>query len=170
MGHLYEYALKIEAIEQFYDENGNCKGTIELKSKPQRLFWYLNNETYLAEIDEAYGDAQRLMDDLQLRIFRYDNYGKGFMKKCSLSPDAFLQMTLQLAYYRDAGQFTLTYETSMTRLFLEGRTETVRPVTMESIAWVKAMEDGQSTVSVIEILTSLIFYQRFTFLHKFFSL
>lgn len=147
MGHLYEYALKIEAIEQFYDENGNCKGSIELKLRPQRLFWYLNDETCLAKIDEAHEDAQRLMEDLQLRIFRYDNYGKGFMKKCGISPDAYLQMTLQLAYFRDAGQFTLSYETSMTRLFLQGRTETVRPVTMESVAWVKAMEDDTSTVS-----------------------
>lgn len=54
-------------------------------------------------------------------------------------------MALQLAYYRDFGKFSLTYEASMTRLFREGRTETVRPCTIESAAWVKAMEDGRST-------------------------
>lgn len=69
------------------------------------------------------------------------------MKKCRLSPDAFIQMALQLAYYRDAGRFSLTYEASMTRLFREGRTETVRPCTIESAAWVKAMEDKTTTVS-----------------------
>ena len=35
----------------------------------------------------------------------------------------------------------------MTRLYLEGRTETVRPVTIESAAFVKAMVDPNSTVS-----------------------
>lgn len=50
-------------------------------------------------------------------------------------------MALQLAYYRDYGKFSLTYEASMTRLFREGRTETVRPCTIESSAWVKAMEN-----------------------------
>jgi len=50
-------------------------------------------------------------------------------------------MALQLAYVRDAGEFALTYESSMTRLFLHGRTETVRPVTMASAAFVKAMLD-----------------------------
>jgi carnitine O-palmitoyltransferase 1 len=50
-------------------------------------------------------------------------------------------MALQLAYYRDFGKFSLTYEASMTRLFREGRTETVRPCTIESAAWVKAMEN-----------------------------
>lgn len=55
-------------------------------------------------------------------------------------------MALQLAYYRDAGKFNLTYEASMTRLFREGRTETVRPCTIESSKWVKAMEDETATV------------------------
>jgi len=54
---------------------------------------------------------------------------------------------LQLAYYRDAGKFSLTYEASMTRLYREGRTETVRPCTVESSAWVKAMVDKNSTLN-----------------------
>lgn len=59
-----------------------------------------------------------------------------------VSPDAYLQLALQLAYYRDSNKnFCLTYEASMTRLFREGRTETVRPVTIESSNWVKAHED-----------------------------
>ena len=41
-------------------------------------------------------------------------------------------MALQLAYYKDANKkFALTYESSMTRLFLHGRTETVRSFTQE---------------------------------------
>lgn len=71
----------------------------------------------------------------------------GFMKKCRVSPDAFIQLILQLSYYRDAGRFCLTYEASMTRLFREGRTETLRPCTVESSAWVTAMENPNATVS-----------------------
>ena len=77
----------------------------------------------------------------------HDAYGKGFMKTCRLSPDAYIQMALQLAYYRDFGKFSLTYEASMTRLFREGRTETVRPCTIESAAWVKSMEDKNSNTA-----------------------
>lgn len=65
-----------------------------------------------------------------------------------MSPDAYLQMALQLAYYRDAGKVNLTYEASMTRLFREGRTETVRPCTIESTEWVKSMENNEATVSI----------------------
>ncbi|TSK38336.1 Carnitine O-palmitoyltransferase 1, liver isoform [Bagarius yarrelli] len=41
----------------------------------------------------------------------------------------------------DKGEFCLTYESSMTRMFREGRTETVRSCTIESTAFVRAMED-----------------------------
>ena len=69
------------------------------------------------------------------------------MKKCNLSPDAYIQMALQLAYFRDAEKFCLTYESSMTRLFREGRTETVRSCTMESSAWARSMDDPDIKVS-----------------------
>ena len=49
---------------------------------------------------------------------------------------------------QDAGKFSLTYEASMTRLFVAGRTETVRSCTVEAAAFVKAMEDPNSTVRV----------------------
>jgi carnitine O-palmitoyltransferase 1 len=55
-------------------------------------------------------------------------------------------MSLQLAYYRDIGCHHLTYESSMTRLFREGRTETVRSCSNESADWVKSMIDEKSTV------------------------
>lgn len=114
------------------------------------MSWDLNNEACLATIDAAHLDSQKLLNDLDLRIYVHNHYGKGFMKTCRISPDAFIQMALQLAYYRDANRFSLTYEASMTRLFREGRTETVRPCTIESAAWVKAMEDEKSTVSLLK--------------------
>lgn len=73
-------------------------------------------------------------------------YGKDFIKKCKVSPDAFVQAAMQLAYFRDtaatdgAGRCENTYESSMTRLFYHGRTETVRPLTAEMRAFVAAMQ------------------------------
>lgn len=86
---------------------------------------------------------------MQLHVLVHDAYGKGYIKTCRVSPDAFIQMALQLAYYRDANRFSLTYEASMTRLYREGRTETVRPCTQESVAWVKAMCDPSSKVKYL---------------------
>lgn len=111
---------------------------------PVRLHWDMKYESINA-IEAALVTVDKLLADIDLRIYVHDNYGKGFMKKCGVSPDAYIQMALQLAYFRDAGRFSLTYEASMTRLFREGRTETVRPCTIESAAWVKAMEDKSSS-------------------------
>lgn len=112
---------------------------------PIRLQWNITTECKGA-IDSALNLATALIADIDLRIYVHNKYGKGFMKQCKLSPDAYLQMALQLAYYRDAGKFSLTYEASMTRLFREGRTETVRPCTIESSTWVKAMEDDKFSI------------------------
>lgn len=100
---------------------------------------------------------QSALQDVELRIFVHNAFGKGVMKKCRLSPDAFIQMALQLAYYRDANKFSLTYEASMTRLFREGRTETVRPCTIESSAWVKAMCEPKRDVSIVGQVSFALF-------------
>ena len=63
-----------------------------------------------------------------------------------LSPDAYIQMAMQLAWYRTRGSFTATYETSLTRLFKNGRTETIRTLTADSRAFVLAMVNPDSTV------------------------
>lgn len=52
-------------------------------------------------------------------------------------------------HIQDSGHFNLTYEASMTRLYRDGRTETVRSCSIESSAWVKAMEDPSVPVSKI---------------------
>lgn len=142
MAHVWENIVAEEQIQQRYDENGNTLGIPEFEPpKPKRLAFDLDNAVALDAIQDAHLAAQQLLNDVDLRVYVHDAYGKGLMKKCRISPDAYLQMALQLAYYRDAEKFSLTYEASMTRLFREGRTETVRPCTIESANWVKAMED-----------------------------
>jgi carnitine O-acetyltransferase len=47
------------------------------------------------------------------------------------SPDAFVQMAYQAAYYSLYGKVESTYEPAMTKNFLHGRTEAIRSVTPE---------------------------------------
>lgn len=82
-----------------------------------------------------------MIASVDLYAYLHYDYGKGFMKKVKISPDAYAQMALQLAYYRDTGKLAMTYEASITRLYRHGRTETIRPCTLEMAEWVKAMED-----------------------------
>ncbi|KAL6442752.1 hypothetical protein ACFW04_002673 [Cataglyphis niger] len=145
MSHLWEYVICSEFLHTEY-KDGHSVGTPEFTPPaPIRLQWDLNAKCVEA-IEQSYQVARDILNDVELRIYVHDAYGKGLMKANSISPDAYIQMALQLAYYRDAGKFSLTYEASMTRLFREGRTETVRPCTIESAKWVKAMENKATTM------------------------
>jgi len=58
------------------------------------------------------------------RVFQKNNvdirilllhHGKGVIKRLRISPDSFMQMALQLAFYRMHKTVPKTYETAMTR-------------------------------------------------------
>lgn len=51
-------------------------------------------------IVEASKNINKLADDLQLEVLQYKGYGKDFLKKQKLSPDSFVQMALQYAFYK----------------------------------------------------------------------
>ena len=42
-------------------------------------------------------------------------YGKAVPKRCRLSPDGWIQIAMQLAFYRMYKKFVLTYESATTR-------------------------------------------------------
>ena|ERR1700722_16671520 len=73
-----------------------------------------------------------------------------------LSPDAYIQMALQLAWYRSRGEFTATYETALTRMFARGRTETIRTLTVDSRAWVLSMVDRGASVCFFFLFPNLV--------------
>lgn len=145
IGHLWEFMLATDCFELGYTEDGNCCGDPALSlPPPYRLQWDI--PPMCREVIEcSYFTAKALADDVDFYCLRFTDFGKGLIKKCRSSPDAFLQIALQLAHYRDKGHFCLTYEASMTRLFREGRTETVRSCTPQSCEFVKAMVDPHQT-------------------------
>lgn len=61
------------------------------------------------------------------------------MKKAGYSPDAYVQLAMQLATYRLWGEQAGTYEATQVRPFLHGRTETTRTVSTESAAFVQKL-------------------------------
>ena len=71
---------------------------------------------YLDECQQTIMTSMECINDLSrdvdMHISIFDDFGKGLMKKCRVSPDAFIQLALQLAYFRDSGKFQLAYEVS----------------------------------------------------------
>jgi hypothetical protein len=64
------------------------------------------------------------------------DFGRKRLTKFGLSPDAFLQMSFHLAFFRLSGRMAPTYESCSTAAFFHGRTETIRSATMEMHAFV----------------------------------
>ncbi|XP_071460430.1 palmitoyl thioesterase CPT1C isoform X3 [Marmota flaviventris] len=144
-GHMWEFTLATECFQLGYSADGHCKGHPDpTLPQPQRLQWDLPEQVHLS-ISLALRGAETLSSNVDCHVFPFSHFGKSFIKRCHLSPDSFVQMALQLAHFRDRGQFCLTYESAMTRLFLEGRTETVRSCTREACNFVRAMEDQEKT-------------------------
>ncbi|GAB6019338.1 hypothetical protein CHUAL_000930 [Chamberlinius hualienensis] len=147
MGHIWEYCMTKEILEKAYTEDGKCMPMPKnfrqgLYHKPSRLAWEVS-AALGTKIQNALKFARRNLEDLDLQICDHDSWGKGDMKKCKISPDAFVQVALQMAYFRESGKFAQTYEASTTRLYLNGRTETVRSCTKENAAFIRAMFDDK---------------------------
>uniref|UniRef100_A0A8U8CJG9 Carnitine O-palmitoyltransferase 1, muscle isoform n=1 Tax=Geospiza parvula TaxID=87175 RepID=A0A8U8CJG9_GEOPR len=145
MGHLWEFMLATGSRGLGYTEGGHCKGDPRWQLAPQRLQWDIPGG--VAAIEASLRVARALAEDVDFCCFPFSTFGKGLIKRCRTSPDAFIQIALQLAHFRDKGSFCLTYEASMTRLFREGRTETVRSCTSEATAFVRSMADPRRSVS-----------------------
>uniref|UniRef100_A0A8B9HCU8 Carnitine palmitoyltransferase 1Aa (liver) n=1 Tax=Astyanax mexicanus TaxID=7994 RepID=A0A8B9HCU8_ASTMX len=149
--HLWEQVLAMD-IEMSYTADGHCKGQPHRNLPgPQRLQWNIPSECQ-SMISNSLAVAQALADDVDSHIIPFEDFGKGLIKKCRTSPDAFIQIALQLAHYKDKGKFCLTYEASMTRLFREGRTETVRSCTVETCNFVRAMISNETREKKLDLL------------------
>lgn len=84
--------------------------------------------------------------NVDLLYEEFKDYGKEFIRSHKLHPDTYVQMALQLAYYRLYHKGVPTYETAVTRQFYHGRTETLRSCTTETIDMCRAMLDGWASV------------------------
>lgn len=139
-----------------------------------RLSWKTGAKIVNA-IEQAEKTVEKIVEDSEGLMLWFDEYGADWMKKqgmpdnlpasmrhivltadmlaAKLSPDAYIQMAMQLAYRRLHGKGSPTYETASTRLFLHGRTETIRTYSEDSQRWVEATVAGKADVRLCAIVT-----------------
>ncbi|XP_064457418.1 carnitine O-acetyltransferase-like [Ornithodoros turicata] len=99
-------------------------------------------EQYIQNATKALAQLEK---DIDLRTFKFPGYGRDFIKSCKLSPDSFVQMAIQLAFYKMHEVPGATYESATTRKFLHGRTETIRSTSMESLEFCKTFHSSRSS-------------------------
>ena len=78
----------------------------------------------------------------QTRVLNFTQFGKNQIKLFGVSPDAFVQLALQLAEYKLYGKCHSTYEAVMTRTFLDGRIDVLYTVSPESMAFIHHILDA----------------------------
>ncbi|KAJ2225730.1 Carnitine O-acetyltransferase mitochondrial [Coemansia sp. RSA 485] len=92
-------------------------------------------------VDQAAERFAKVTGQHQLRVLQFEAFGKDELKRLGFSPDGFVQMAIQLGYYKLHGKNRATYEAAATRRFAHGRTETCRSVSNESVAFCRVFED-----------------------------
>jgi carnitine O-acetyltransferase len=105
-------------------------------------------ESLLAAIDRSERSADELIGRTDLAVLDFRGFGKHVLVAHRLSPDGFVQMAFQRTYHALTGKTASTYESISTKRFLHGRTEAMRSVSPESVAFVRA-PDEQSLRSAV---------------------
>ncbi|WVQ83878.1 hypothetical protein IAT38_006022 [Cryptococcus sp. DSM 104549] len=108
----------------------------EIDTTPKKLEWKLTPDL-AAGIRFAESRISDLICQNDSQALEFKGYGGTFIKRHGFSPDAFVQMAFQAAYYGLYGRVESTYEPAMTKAFLHGRTEAIRTVQPESVKFVK---------------------------------
>ncbi|XP_077124371.1 peroxisomal carnitine O-octanoyltransferase isoform X2 [Ranitomeya variabilis] len=144
-------AMVLVALCDYIDQNikaceGRWKGSSSVQDlpDPEELVFTVDQKI-INDIASAKAQYHTQASDLQVASYAFTSFGKSLVKKKKLHPDTFVQLSLQLAFYKLHGRPGSCYETATTRMFYHGRTETMRPCTVEAVDWCRSMLDPAST-------------------------
>uniref|UniRef100_A0A8C9U4L4 Carnitine O-acetyltransferase n=1 Tax=Scleropages formosus TaxID=113540 RepID=A0A8C9U4L4_SCLFO len=132
--HVVEYTKKSEMV----------RSPMIPLPMPQKLRFNITPETK-KDIEKAKQNMNILVQDLEMKVIVFSHFGKNVPKSYKMSPDAFIQIALQLAYFRMYHVCCSTYESASLRMFRLGRTDTIRSTSMDSLRFAQAMDDPTKT-------------------------
>ncbi|XP_043485133.1 carnitine O-palmitoyltransferase 2, mitochondrial-like isoform X2 [Leptopilina heterotoma] len=99
---------------------------------------------------------KELTDSLSVDYIKYDEFGKELIKQFGASPDAIIQLAIQLAFYKQEGRTAASYESCSTAAFKHGRTDTVRPCTEQTKKVCSILAEKSSEVSNAELKKMIV--------------
>lgn len=95
-------------------------------------------------------------NSLDIGFMIYEGFGKKECKDFGVSPDAVMQLVFQLALFKQESKSVATYESCSTAAFKHGRTETLRPCTVQTKDLCSTMTKNTSDLSVQQIKKMII--------------
>jgi hypothetical protein len=146
VSHMFEHVLLSELHDVQQGVDASSLAGEALRGDPLPIptkIEFVVPEHVHREAAKAKRATKELIADLDMAMLEFGEFGDARIKDKNLSPDAFVQLSLQLAYFRKQAKFDLVYESCTARLFRDGRTETIRALTSESVAFCRAMQDRE---------------------------
>lgn len=128
--------------------------TSESVLAPEPLIFNLDSQL-TATLESAKKDFTKAIKNTETRVLNFSLFGKSQIKKFNVSPDAFVQIALQLAEFKLYGKCYSAYEAIMTRAFIEGRIDVLYTVSNESMAFIENQNnencDSQTVIDSLRI-------------------
>lgn len=91
-----------------------------------------------AELKYAEARLGDSINRVSTEVLEFTGYGKLFIVQSHMSPDAFVQLAILMAYYQVYGTMVNTYESVLTKTYAQGRTEAARSASEEASLFIKA--------------------------------
>ena len=125
----------LDGCVQEEEEDSDTSMVEELRVVERERVWVQDR------VLEAKAAATALASTHRLASVSFTEYGRSTVKRWGVSPDAWAQLALQLAWDRImcGRRCVAVYEPAHTRAFQGGRTETIRAVSQASVEWVGVM-------------------------------
>ena len=138
LDHVYKY---------FENPDSQPESSVLALPPPKHLQFNITEPQIMQDIKKASKELDDLIKQLNLLVLDYTDYGKDFIKSMKLSPDSFIQIAMQLAYYRLHQSAPATYESASLRRFRLGRTDTIRSCSIASHAFTQAVASKNHSVT-----------------------
>ncbi|KAF9265981.1 acyltransferase ChoActase/COT/CPT [Marasmius fiardii PR-910] len=122
-----------------------------IDTAPKKLDWNLTPELRV-NIRFAETRISDLICQNDCEALEFKGYGKNFITSHGFSPDAFVQMAFQAAYFGLYGRIECVYEPAMTKAYLHGRTEAIRSVQPESVNFTKIFYSDAAAPEKVDAL------------------
>lgn len=147
-GLLYEHATAegppiatlLDHVLEYCKTTDSVRAPLIPLPMPKKLYFYINSEIKW-DLEMAKQNLDILINDLDIKCFNFQCFGKKFVKQLKLSPNSFIQLAIQLAYYRVHSEVCAACDIASLRMFRGGRTDYIRSPTNQMLSFIQAFDD-----------------------------
>ncbi|XP_038132965.1 carnitine O-acetyltransferase b [Cyprinodon tularosa] len=123
---------------------------------PKKLYFHIDRDIK-RDIEQAKQNLDILINDLDVHVFNFKKFGKELPKEHNMSPNSFIQVAVQLSYYRVHNEVCPACDIASQRMFRGGRTEYIRSPTNQALKFITAFDDPNiSREAKLELLREAV--------------